>query len=264
VELLAGLPRLQRDPDFGAPARLDVYADRLRALGVRTAVWMFEADAEAAMAALRARHPFALYPVVPNMQAYMRDASDHGVIGAAVQRFRRLGPLDQLRVALHQVGRAARIVARDFATGLLILVEMELARLRRYAPAGVLLNPSVTDLVLALDAPRLLGDFVRLAERAYGVEAGLATYNYGTLAARLAGWGVAPGVLAAPFNPKGYLMQPSRVVCEATAKAPGPEVVATHVEVDGLVPLPAALEYLAGLGIRRAVVDLATAVSPEP
>jgi len=71
------------------------------------------------------------------------------------------------------------------------------------------------------------------------------------LAAYLPRSGIAPGVIAAPFDPRGYLMNPSRGVCEATAKAPGPELIATHVEVDGLVPLPEALPYLAGLGIRR-------------
>lgn len=262
IELLATLPRLQRDPELGSAERQALYAARLRALGAGTAVWLYEVDAEPAIRALRARQPFRLYPIVPNMQAYMRDASDHGVIGAAVQRFRRLGLLDQARLALHHVRRAPRILARDFATGLLVLVEMELARLRRYAPAGVLLNASVTDLVLALDAPRLLSDFVRLVERTYGLEATLGTYNYGLLAPRLAAWGIRPAAIAAPFNPRGYLMNPSRAACEATAKAPGPGVLATHVEVEGLVPLPAAVEYLAALGIRRGLVDLA--VDPAP
>jgi hypothetical protein len=264
VELLGALPRLQKDPAFPTASRQAHYLARLRSLGVRTAVWMFEAETEPAVAALRAAHPFRLVPVVPNMQAYLRDASDHGVVGAAVQRFRRLPPVAQARLALHHATRGLRVLRRDFATGLLILVDMELARLRREAPAGVLLNASVTDLVLALDQPRLLRDFVRLAERTYGIEAGLGTYNYGTLAARLGAYGLRPSLVAAPFNPRGYLMNPSRAACEAAAKSAGSGLLATHVEVDGLVPLPAAFEYVAGVGIARALVDLALPVDPDP
>jgi hypothetical protein len=257
VEVLAALPRLQRDAALLTPARQEVYAARLAALDARTLVWLAERESEPAVEALAARHAFRLYPIVPNMQAYMRDASEHGVVGAAVARFRRLGLVAQARLALRHVRRAPQAAARDFATGLLVLVDMELARVRRLGPVGVLLNPSVTDLVLALDVPALLRDFVRLAERSYGLEAALGTYNYGTLVPRLAAWGIRPGAIAAPFNPRGYLMNPSRAVCEATAKGPGPAVVATHLEVDGLVSFEAAIEYGAGLGIRRAVVDLA-------
>jgi hypothetical protein len=264
VELLAALPRLQRDPQLLAPDRQAAYAARLAALEARTVVWLAERESEPAIRALAGRHAFRLYPVVPNMQAYMRDASEHGVVGAAVARFRRLGLAAQVRLALRHVGRAPRVAARDFATGLLVLVDMELARLRELRPAGVLLNPSVTDLVLALDVPALLRDFVRLVERSYGLEAALGTYNYGTLVPRLAAWGIRPGAVAAPFNPRGYLMNPSRAACEATAKGPGPQVVATHLEVDGLVSLEAAVEYAAGLGVRRAVVDLAVETSAPP
>jgi hypothetical protein len=264
VELLAALPRLQRDPRLLTPDRQAAYAARLAAVEARSVVWLAERESEPGIVALARRHAFGLYPIVPNMQSYMRDASEHGVVGAAIARFRRLGPAAQVRLALRHARRAPRVAARDFATGLLVLVDMELARLRHLGLVGALLNPSVTDLVLALDVPALLRDFVRLVERSYGLEAALGTYNYGTLVPRLAARGIRPGAIAAPFNPRGYLMNPSRAACEATAKGPGPPVVATHLEVDGLVPLEAAVEYAAGLGIRRAVVDLAVETSAPP
>jgi hypothetical protein len=261
IEVLAALPRLQRDPQLLMPERQAACAARLAALEARTVVWLPERESEPAFRAIASRHRVRLLPVVPNMQAYMRDSSEHGVVGAAVARFRRLALPAQVGLALRHASRAPRVAARDFATGLLLLVDMELARLRQLDPTGVLLNPSVTDLVLALDVPALLRDFVRLVERSYGLEAALGTYNYGTLVPRLAAWGIRPGAIAAPFNPRGYLMNPSRSACEATAKGPGPAVVATHLEVDGLVALEGALEYAAGLGIRRAVVDLAVETS---
>lgn len=255
VELIVALPTCQQDPDFPSAERQRAYAAHLETLGARTVLWTYEPEGEPALTALRARVGFRVLPLIPNMPAYMRNAADHGVVGAARRRFQRLGLRDQLRIALHHAARAPRVLARDFATGLLILVEMELARFRRHAPAGVMLSASVTDLALALGRAELLRDFVRLAERRYGLEAGLATHNYGTLAARLGEWDIRPGVIAAPFNPRGYLMNPSRLACEAANRAGAAPVLATHLEVDGLVSRPAALDYVRSLGIRRAVVE---------
>lgn len=256
VELLASLPHAQRDPRFASPERQALYAAQLQALGIRRVLWMLERDGEAAVGALRARLGISVNPVVPNMRAYLRDSSDYGVVGAALQRFRRLRLADQARIALHNVPRAPGVLTRDFATGVLVMVEMELARFRQYAPTTVVLNASVTDLALALDHERLLRGFVRLVERTYGLEAALATYNYDALVGRLQAWRIRPGALVAPFNPRGYLMQPSREACEQALKGSDLEVVASHVEVDGLVARADALAYLRGLGIRRSIVEL--------
>lgn len=258
VELVGWLPHAQRDPEFATPERQAVYAAQIEALGARTVLWMLEAGSEAAVAALHARLGVRVNPLVPNMRAYLRDASDYGVVGAALQRFRRLGVLDQARIALHNVPRALGVLTRDFATGVLVMVEMELARFRHYAPSAVVLNASVTDLALALDHDRLLREFVRLAERTYGLTSGLATYNYGILTERLGAWGIRPGLVVAPFNPRGYLMNPSKEECERTLKGSAVAVVASHTEVDGLVPRAEALDYLRGLGILQGIVELGT------
>jgi hypothetical protein len=257
VELWAALPQTQRDPAFPTPARQAAVAAEIERLGVEAALWMLEPAGETAVGGLAQRFRLPVNAVVPNMRAYLRDASDYGVVGAALQRFRCLGLLDQARIALHNLPRAPRVLARDFATGVLVMVEMELARLRRLTPTYGVLNASVTDLALALDQRRLIADFVALTERAYGLRSALATYNYGILVERLGAWGVRPGAVLAPFNPRGYLMNPSRQECEWLLKGSPIDVVATHVEVDGLVGLPEAVEYLSGLGIGRAVLELA-------
>ena len=56
---------------------------------------------------------------------------------------------------------------------------------RAFRPAYGVLTASVTDLAVALDRGRLVGDFVRLVERAYGLRPALATYNFGVLVERL-------------------------------------------------------------------------------
>jgi len=256
IELLAWLPHHQQDPEFLSPERQRTYAAQLRAQGIRGVLWMYEASEEAAAMALHAQLDLHVNPLVPNMRAYLRDASDYGVIGAALQRFRRLRLADKGRIALHNARRASRILVRDFVSGVLIMAEMELVKFRPYAPSWAFLNASVTDLALALDNARLVRDFVRLAERTYGMQAGLATHNYGILAGRLKAWGIRPGGIAAPFNPRGYLMNPSKEECERTLKGLEIEVFATHVEVDGLVGLEETFEYLHGLGIRHGIVEL--------
>jgi hypothetical protein len=256
-ELLAWLPPLQRDPGLNASARRDAYAARLAELGTRALLWAYEPEAEATLAHLQQRCGLSLYPVVPNMRAYLRDASDFGVAGAVAQRVRRLTPLAQLRLALRYVPRLREVLARDFVTGLLVLVETELARLQRYRPAAVLLTASVTDLALALGNTRLLAEFLRRIDRGAGLPAGLATYNFGVLAGRIGPASIRPAMIVAPFNPRGYLMNPSREACEAALHAVPAEVIASHLDVDGYVDHPAAFAYLRQTGLRRGIVELA-------
>ena len=256
VEILAWLPQIQQDPDFPSPARQASYAGELRQQGIRAAFWMHEPAADGTVAALHERLGLAVNPVVPNMRAYLRDASDYGVVGAVFRRFRRLRLADQVRIALHHVRRAPQVLARDFSTGVLAMVEMELPRFRRLAPACVVLNASVTDFALILDNHRLLRDFVRLVSGTHGLTAALGTYNYGVLAERLAAWGVRPGAIVAPFNPRGYLMNPSPEACERALKASDVEVIASHIAVDGLIGRREALDHLRGLGIHRGIVEL--------
>lgn len=253
VEILAWLPSCQEDPEFGTPERQKEYATTLTTEGLHAAVWMYEPSALTTVSALNEELSLNVNPWVPNMRAYLRDASEHGVVGAALQRYIRLPLPDKARVALHNVRRALGVVRRDFTTGLLIMVDMELVRFRRYGASAAFLNASVTDLVLALDDPRLLREFLGLARRTYGLEAGLATYNYGVLVERLQAWRVFPEVIAAPFNSRGYLMNPSKERCERALRASQIPVVATHIEVDGLVKRQDAVAYLRGLGIKRAL-----------
>jgi hypothetical protein len=256
VKVLAWLPPAQRDPEFPSATRRAAFAEALRHQGIRGAFWLHEPAGEGVVAALHAQLGLAVNPVVPNMRAYLRDASEHGVVGAALQRFRRLRPADQLSIALHQARQSPRVLARDFATGVLVMVEMELARFRRLAPQYAVLNASVTDLALALDHDRLLRDFVRLAARTYGLKATLGTYNYGILCERLTIWRIRPDAILAPFNPRGYLMNPSKEDCERALKGSDVEVLASHIDVDGIVERREALAYLTGLSIRRGVVDI--------
>src|SRR3989304_2735014 len=66
-----------------------------RAQGARPAFWTPEPAADGTVAALHERLGLAVNPVVPNMRAYLRDASDYGVVGAVFRRFRRLRLADQ-------------------------------------------------------------------------------------------------------------------------------------------------------------------------
>lgn len=253
VQLLAWLPPLQEDPEFGTSWGQKKCARILEAEGVRDAVWMYEPAVISTVQALHDEIGLRVHPMVPNMRAYLRDASEHGVVGAALLRYRRLVLADKLRIATHHLSRAFKAARRDFATGVLIMADMELVHFRRYGASTAFLNASVTDLVLAMDDPRLIREFLWLSERTYGLEGGLATYNLGVLAERLQAWKIRPAVIAAPFNARGYLMNPSIEECERALDLLQAPVLATHIEVDGLVQRQEAIDYLRDHGIWRAV-----------
>ena len=136
VEVLAWLPSCQEDAEFGTPERQKEYATTLKTEGLHAAVWMYEPIALRTVSALHEEIGLNVNPWVPNMRAYLRDASEHGVVGAALQRFMRLPLPDKARIAFHNISRAIGVVRRDFTTGLLIMVDMELVRFRRYGASA--------------------------------------------------------------------------------------------------------------------------------
>ena len=263
LEVFAWLPSRQADPSFGAGPPSPGLRRFLEQSGARHALWLYEPEAEAVVGALHRETGVAVHPVVPNMAAYVRDTADRGPIGAALVRFKRLGLADRVRLGLHHGRRAPGILGKDFTTGLLILIEMETAKVRPFGSRHVFLHPSVTDLALALGNRALFDAFLTFAGRTLGLTPALVTHNFGVLIPRLAEWGLRPPLIAAPFNPRGYLMYPSQARCEAALRSWPSPVLALRPDLDGRIPRPEAFAYLRSRGIRQAALDPGRGSSAE-
>lgn len=158
-------------------------------------------------------------PLVPNLRDFMRDAVEHGMAGAGLMRVRQAPPIALAGMMFRNVGRLPSIMRGDSPTKMGMFMELELSQFGRYDPPLVLLNAQITDMALAFGNPRLLEAFFGAVRSRTGAMAGLATFNFGTLAARLSKWGLEAEAVMAPWSADGAHMRPSPDVCRQAGRA---------------------------------------------
>lgn len=195
-----------------------------------------------------------VYPIIPNVIGYVREATDYGLIGAARRRVRQLALVDLLRVGLRAALNARGVLRREFNTLMAILFEVEMASFQTLRPRVVFLHAQITDLALALDNRALFELYLRVMRRRFGAEPGLATNNLGWLLPKLRDWRLEAPFLLTPVNPEGFLMKPSKAVCEAFLRSSSPRVIADSVDAIAS-PDENTWGYLRGLGVRSAVIE---------
>jgi hypothetical protein len=240
---------------YRAPAALAARLDAVRAAGADA---LCASPAEELRAALdRLAAPFPVVAVLPNMPRYVRDASDLGLVGAALRRLRAAGPATALRVARTAAAHAVPIVRGEFAGLLPVLLELERAGFRRRAVRAVVLAAPLTDLLLAAGNAAFFRRHVAFVRRALGVPAGFDTLNLGHLLARFAAWDVAADFVVGPLNARGFLMKPSPAEVVAAVAAARVPVLARYVTAGGVLPAGDGVAWAEAHGAAGVVLDLA-------
>ena len=151
-----------------------------------------------------------VYPIIPNVIGYVREATDYGLVGAARRRVQQMALVDLLKIGVRGALNAPGVLKRDFNTLMNILFEVELASFKSLQPRVVFLHPQITDLALAFGNRPLFELYVRVMRKRFQAEPGLATNNLGWLLPKLKEWNLTIPFLLTPFNPGGFLMKPSR------------------------------------------------------
>lgn len=196
----------------------------------------------------------SVIPIVPNIQGFMREAVEHGMIGAGWVRLRRAGLASLMGLGLRGMGRASALVRRDFPSMLLCFIELEMADFRAHDPRMVFLQTQITDLALAMDNPRILEVFLRAVRSRTSAQPGFMTHNFGHLAERCSKWGLELTAAIAPWESSGAEMRPSKESCEAALKN---RSLSIWSDRSGRPNAPSSSEdnYLRGFGIRGALRD---------
>jgi hypothetical protein len=183
-------------------------------------------------------------PVVPNVAQYVRQLSSHGMVGMALNQVRSLGPAGLLGIAWRAAPKAPRILKKDLAALLPILVDVEMQAFRRFSPPAVVLNAQLTDLAVANGNVRLVSAFARAVATRYHALAGLETYNLGLLLPWLDEWRLDVPLVVTPVNRAGFLMRPDAETCVREVETTSRRVIALQSDDD-----PEWDRYAAQLGI---------------
>ena len=246
--------RLAAVSRFSRPDEVHAVCEKAYALGARATLAVLDDTIREALIAFQRWRDMALWAVVPNMFAFIRDLTDLGMVGAARARFTRLGPGAMAKIGIGAATQVPAVLKKDFATGALLVADMELAALRGLRVSRLFLHPQLTEIGLAGGVRQL---FTAVADRAAraGIEAGLVTNNPLRAAEVLGADLKRFAVVVAPANPKGWKMFPDRAACERLYQGDPSRFAASEITAGGTIAPAAALAHVRATGIGTAVLD---------
>lgn len=240
---------------FQSPMEIASILNDAAAAGVDAVATLNQLNILAALKKTRQTFPaLQVYPIIPNVIGYVREATDYGLVGAARRRVAQMAILDLLKIGVRGTLNAPGVLKRDFNTLMSILFEVELASFKPLEPRVVFLHPQITDLALAFGNRRLFELYVRVMRKRFHTEPGLATNNLGWLLPKLRQWGLSIPFVLTPFNPGGFLMKPSQADCETLLASTSSVVIADKVDATA-DPERETWDYLRSHNVRAAMIE---------
>jgi len=241
---------------YSQPEEIHVLLEKAHSLGVRSVMAVLDRRLETALREFQSwRSDVEVWAVVPNMNAFIRDLTDRGMVGAALARFVRLRPGAMVATGMNALRALGPLARAEFSAGALWLAQMELAAARGLHVRRVFLHPQLTEIALAGRVTGLFTEFARRA-RALRLEAGLATHNP-VLAAEVLGREFESfSAIVSPCNPEGYKMVPNRAQCEALFRSQPGTFWAAAVTASDSLSVEAGLAHASGLGLVGSVLEL--------
>jgi hypothetical protein len=239
---------------FHQPDEVHALCEKAHAVGARAVLAVVDPTIREALTAFQQWRDVPVWAVVPNMQAFIRDLTDLGMVGAARARFFKLRPADMIRVGLRAVAQVGGVLKKDFTTGVNLVADMELAGLRGLRVTRLFLHPQATEIALAGGVKSVFTNVLRQAAR-LGVDAGIVTNNPVRAAEVLGDDFRRFAVVISPCNPKGYKMFPSRDASERLFRADPGRFLASEVTASGAVAWAGGLAHVRALGMAGAILD---------
>lgn len=150
--------------------------------------------------------------VIPDMAAFVREVSEYGNVGATLRRVLRLPILSLVKLAWINKHNVILLAKKDFAAGMLLLVQIELLTIktpREY----VAVRDQVVDLAVALKNTRLLEGIIAVI-RSFGYKPVLVTNNLSYLVNFLGQAKINDVWVSYSNDPEGYakLLEPQRII----------------------------------------------------
>jgi hypothetical protein len=207
--------------------------------------------AEAIRADDALRERLVLYPLLPYVAKYVRQANEKGVLNVVLDQIKGSGIAQQLGF-LARGGMA--FLRKDAFQVLRTLIQMELMPFRGLRLRAVFLHDVLADLALALDLPAIFRFYDEEIRRGYDAEPGFATKNLPRMAAMLERCGIERPLILSHFNRLGFNMNPSREACERCLAESDVRIMAMGTLASGYLSPGEAYRYLFSLPRMDSVV----------
>lgn len=187
--------------------------------------------------------------VVPNMAAFVRDVTEFGNIGAIIRRAAKLSVSALIKMAWWNKFNLIKLLKKDFATGVSVLMQMEVLEILKYQPQMIALTDQICDLAVALQNTEIIKSYLRITTNV-GVNSSLITNNLVDTAITLGKLNIKRCAIITPLNSYGYEMNPSQAQVEAMVKMMDPSLIYAILPED----TKKQDKYLASFGIQKKVL----------
>ena len=203
--------------------------------------------------------------VVPDFQQFVRDTSNYGTTGAALRNILAMPLRDQIKLGIFGLQNAARILDMKFEILMNLLLMAGISQFNGLAVQSIFLHPQITDLALSFERADFFALFKAMVEKKFHKKAGLITNNFNLLNSFLEEKGIRFSWVAAPFNAKGFGMNPDRKSCEETLKKvqSHTRVIADCWKLSDPYPFEEGLSYLGSRPFGAATLELEDLLHPE-
>lgn len=187
--------------------------------------------------------------VVPNMPLFVRLVTEHGNIGAMIKMAIKLDVVSLFKLAWWNKNNLLKLLKKDFATGVLILIQMEILQILKYKPRMVVLTDQITDLAVALDNTNIISGYFKTIKNV-PIKSGIVTNNLINTAHTLSKLSMKNVEIITPFNLHGFEMNPSQVEVENMMRLMNPN------NISAILPDNNKSEdkYLKSFGIQKKVI----------
>lgn len=183
-----------------------------------------------------------LYPVLPDIAKYAREADELGLATMVSEALSGASAMQKIGMFLKG---GAGLLPRDVYSMIEILMEMELLMFKGLNIRAVFLHQTLTDLALGLGLEGVFRFYEEHIPKKFdGAVAAYGTHNLPLLLDRLQQYGITNPVIMAPFNKIGYRMQPSLAENEQCLYRHHFQLVATDTSADGTLAPEDAYSYL--------------------
>lgn len=192
-----------------------------------------------------------IVPLLPYAQKYVTRANEKGMVRAVTGTLTDASMRDRLGLG---IDFARTVLRRDPIDMVRALIRLELRMFRRLHVPVVFLHDAISDLLLALGAPKVFDVYRRTLYKRFGSTAGVATKNLPLLLERFSTWGLETPVVLTHVNKVGFHVNPSLREHEQCLRNESLQIMAMGTLASGYLNPIEAADYIRQFSSIRSVV----------
>ena len=182
-----------------------------------------------------------VFPLLPYAQKYVTRANEIGLIRTVHQTLAEATPRDKLGLGLDFFRTVFR---RDPIDLVKALMRLELRMFKDMNTPVIFLHDAISDLLLALNMPKIFAVYRDTVHKHFAVVAGVATKNLPFLVQRFEEWGMDLPVVLTHVNKVGFHVNPSREASEKILGRSDLHVMAMGTLASGFLAPAEAYQYV--------------------